>query len=674
VTHTPDMTRLRPAAALVVTVALVAATATGCEQAKSDSAPRLPTVSQTGDGWPAYGHDAGGSRYSPLAQIDRSNVNQIREAWRYRTGEAEHEGDMRPEQGCGSCHSANIKFEATPILASGRLFVSTPANRVIALDPATGAELWGYNPELDMSESFSEGFVSRGVSHWRDRSGATGPCSAIVFLGTLDARLIALDATTGTPCAGFGRNGQVDLTQGVGDVERGEYEITSPPAVVNDVVVVGSAQGDNRRVEVERGTVRGFDVRTGALRWSWDPIPRSPDHPGWDTWTPDGAKRTGAANAWSIISADPERDLVFVPTGSAAPDFYGGERLGDNLFANSVVALRGSTGEMVWHFQVVHHDLWDYDVPAQPTLFEFRGDGAAIPAVAVATKMGHLFVLNRETGEPLFPVEERPVPPSTVPGERASPTQPFPVIPKPLHPVTVTPDDAWGLDDADRAYCRARIESLRNEGIFTPPSLEGTLMYPGFAGGMNWGGVAVHLDARILVTGIKRLPMWVRLHPREEYQQAERSEGVQFTGQGGTPYGMSRAPLLSPRGIPCTPPPWGTLAAVDLNTGDLLWEHPLGSLPQLRDVEGSGEWGAINFGGPIITAGNIVFVASSPDDQFRAFDLETGSLLWSTVLPAGGQATPMTYEVGGKQYVVIAAGGRDGIGTPGDYVVAFALP
>lgn len=626
--------------------------------------------------WPAYGGDPGGSRYSPLDQIDKTNVERLRVAWTYRTGDGAHVDEALRDAPCTRCHVSDSKFEATPVLAGGTLYLSTPADRVIALDPETGAERWRYDPQIDISIKYSEGLVSRGVAQWLDPSRLAGePCRRTVFLATLDARLVALDGQTGSPCPGFGVRGAVDLTTGVGEVETGEYEMTSPPAVVNSVVVVGSALGDNRRVEVERGVVRGFDGRTGELRWSWDPIPRNPDARGWETWTPEGAARTGAANAWSVLSADPARDMVFVPTGSAAPDHYGGERLGSNLFANSVVALRASTGELLWHFQVVHHDLWDYDVPAQPTLTTIHRDGDEMPAVVVSTKMGHVFVLDRETGAPLFPVEERPVPPSTAPGEDAWPTQPFPVLPPPLHPQGIEPNDAWGLTQADRQACRAQLATLRNEGIFTPPSLEGTLLYPGLLGGTNWGAAAAHEGKQILVTTIKRFPMWVRLLPRERYDAATRTEGVEFTGQRGTPYGMSRAPLLSPSGLPCTPPPWGTLIAVSLESGSILWEVPLGVIPQLADHPEAAAWGSVSLGGPIVTAGGLVFIGAAMDDHIRAFDIDTGREVWKAPLPAGGQATPMTYLVNGKQYVVIAAGGHGALGTtPGDYVVAFALP
>jgi quinoprotein glucose dehydrogenase len=458
----------------------------------------------------------------------------------------------------------------------------------------------------------------------------------------------------------------VRLDRDVGTVQEGQYGVTSPPLVIGDLVVVGSSMGDNRRVDMERGTVRAYDARTGALRWSWDPIPRGPDRPGWSDWTPAAARRTGAANAWAPLSADTARGLVFVPTGAAAPDFFGGERPGSNLFANAVVALDAATGRMRWHFQVVHHDLWDYDVAAQSSLVTARREGRDVPAVVVATKMGFLYLLDRDSGTPLFPVEERPVPASDVPGERAAPTQPFPLRPPPLHPHgPVAPEDLWGLDAADTTACREQLAALRNEGLFTPPSLGGTLLYPSFAGGMNWGGVAFDPGRRQVVVNTLRFPFWVRLARRAE---PDRSN------QRGTPYTMTRAPFVSPRGLPCTRPPWGTLVAVDLDSGVVRWEVPLGRMPPLANLPGSETWGSLNFGGPVVTAGGLVFIGAASDDYLRAFDAETGHELWKGALPAGGQATPMTYLLDGRQYVVIAAGGHTGAGTTfGDYVVAFAL-
>jgi len=508
--------------------------------------------------WPAYGNDAGGSRYSSLALIDRTNVDRLQLAWSFSTGDASHEPTEEQPGACGDCHTGDSKFESTPILAGGRMFVSTPLNRIIALDPATGEELWRFDPEVRLDIDRSEGFVSRGAAYWPG-DGSRGACAQRVYLGTIEARLHAVDAQTGSPCEDFGDGGTVRLDIGVGEVQDGQYGITSPPAVVGNIVVVGSSMGDNRRVEMERGIVRGYDARSGDMIWAWDPIPRSPEDPMYSTWTPEAAARTGGANAWPPLSADAERDLVFVPTGSPAPDFYGGERPGDNRYGNSVVALRASTGEVVWHFQVVHHDVWDYDIPAQPTLTTVTRDGVDVPAVVVATKMGFLYVLHRETGEPLFPVEERPVPQSTVPGEVLSPTQPYPVLPEPLHPFGITADQAFGLTDEDRAACRALIEPLRWEGMFTPPSLEGTLGFPGYAGGMNWGGVSIDESRRWAIVNQMMLPTWVRLHERQD---------PEFGNQQGTPYFMTRGMLTAPSGAPCAPPPWSTLAAVDLDTGE----------------------------------------------------------------------------------------------------------
>ncbi len=486
-------------------------------------------------------------------------------------------------------------------------------------------------------------------------------------MATVDARLVALDPDRGELCKEFGIDGIVALDQGVGEVQEGNYGVTSPPAVVGDLVITGSAIGDNRRVDLERGVVRAYDVQTGALRWTWDPIPRSAGEPGWDTWTPEAAQRTGGGNAWAPLSADPDRDLVFVPTGATAPDFYGGERWGSNLFANSVVALKASTGELEWYFQTVHHDLWDYDVASQPSLVTVSRDGRDIPAVVSVGKTGFTYLLDRETGEPLFPVEERPVPQSDVPGEQSWPTQPFPLKPPSIHPQSIDSDDMWGINEEEEAFCRQQFEQFRAGEIFTPPSLEGTLMFPGYGGGVNWGGVAIDQSRKVLITNVLRFAMWVRLH--------ERAPGSRGGNQRGTPYTMSRAPLVSPSGLPCNKPPWGTLVAVDLVSGDIKWEVPLGQVSDLADIPESETWGTPNFGGPIATAGGLVFIGAAMDDFIRAFDIETGEVVWKAPLPAGGQATPMTYEVGGKQYLVIAAGGHGSLGTTqGDYIVAFALP
>ena len=601
------------------------------------------TLCHAGTDWPSYGNDPGGTRYSALDQITRSNVSRLKVAWNY------HTGALRPDTPLNQ----KAAFEATPILVNGTLYLSTPFDQIIALDPGTGHELWTYDPAIDRNRDYSE-VTSRGVSAWRSPNG-----SWRIFAGTLDARLIALDATTGKPCADFGNHGQIDLTKDVILRDPGNYQVTSPPAVAGNFVIVGSSIGDNRAVTLERGIVRAFDAQTGALKWTWDPIP----------WSEKASPRTGAANAWSVLSVDAARDLVFIPTGSASPDFYGGLRPGDDKWADSVVALRASTGEFIWGFQVVHHDLWDYDVPSQPVLFSFRGK----PAVAISTKMGNVFVLDRLTGKPLSQVNERKVPQDHVQGEEPSPTQPFSALP-PLVPQRLSAEEAWGIDAEDQAACRDRMAKLRNAGMFTPPSLEGTLAFPGNVGGVNWGSAAVDEARGILVANTNRLPFLVKLIPRDELSGAitdarkNRLRG-EFGRQTGAPYAMYREPLLSPKHhLPCNPPPWGATTALDLNAGKIIWEAPLGSMGAVAPP------GSINLGGPLMTAGGLVFSAAAMDPYLHAFDSRTGREIWKAELPAAAQATPMTYSVGGKQFIVICAGGHGKLGTKqGDAVVAFAL-
>lgn len=623
--------------------------------------------------WPQYGRDQEGTRYTPLNQINRDNVAYLEIAWEYHTGDFSDGSDGRPE----------TTFQATPILVDGVLYLATVYGRVIALDPETGAEIWTYDLGVDSTVDRGE-FANRGVTYWQSDDMQEELCERRIFVATIDARLISLDAAKGTPCADFGEAGQVDLSRGVelGDyqVNRREYGVTSPPVVIGDLIVVGSAMGDNRAVTLERGIVRAFDARTGEVLWFWDPIPREPSDPAFETWGEESALRTGAANIWAPLSVDATRDLVFVPTSSPSPDYYGGERLGSNSYADSVVALRGSTGELVWHFQIVHHNLWDYDLPAQPSLITVWKDGQEIPAVAQATKMGFLYLLHRETGEPLFPVEERPVPQSDVPGEESWPTQPFPTVPQPLARMTLSGDDAWGLTPWDHGQCRALIERYRNQGIFTPVSLGGTIQYPGVIGGTNWGSVAFEPQRGWVILNMSHLPSVTGLIPREKLDSGkfDLPDGAALSEMEGTPYGLFRIPALrSPLDLPCTKPPWGTLLAVDTATGEVKWEVPLGTIQDLAPVPLPLRWGTPNQGGPIVTEGGLVFIGAAMDNYLRAFDLETGEELWKGRLPAGGQATPMSYRLSenGRQFVLIAAGGHGRLGTDiGDSVVAFALP
>ncbi|MGH8399022.1 MAG: pyrroloquinoline quinone-dependent dehydrogenase, partial [Gammaproteobacteria bacterium] len=597
-------------------------------------------------GWAYYGSNPQGTRYSPAAQITPQNVKDLKIAWVFRTGD---HGAGFP----GDEWKSHMTFEATPILYDGTLYFTTPSTNVDAVDAATGKLRWRY--DSNVKKLWYSDAASRGVTLWVDDQTPAGvPCHARIFSPTLDARLLALDAATGKLCENFADHGVLDLTRNInlqyrsGD-DNQNYLVTSPPVVVDDKVIVGSSVGDNRKVDLERGTVRAFDARTGKLLWSWDPIPRDPSNPVYKEWTPEAAKITGAANAWPPLSVDPARHLVFVPTTSPSPDYFGGERPGDNRWADSVIALNADTGQLVWGYQLVHHDLWDYDTVAQPSLVDLIHDGQHVPAVIEATKTGMLFTFNRETGQPIFPIMEKPVPQDGAPGEMLSKTQPFPVLPKPLvRQGPVTPDDAWGVTFWDEGKCRALIKQYRSEGIFTPIGLQTTIEQPGNAGGVEWGGIAFDPVHQLAVVNTMNLPFVDALIPRDQYAALIHSgeykvkyKGWELAPMTGTPYGMRRKVFLSPLGIPCIKPPWGQLAAVDMETGQIKWQVPLGNA-----VLNHWNLGVPNIGGPIVTAGGVVFIAATMDDDIRAFDLNTGKMLWQYHLPAGGQATPMTYAIG----------------------------
>jgi quinoprotein glucose dehydrogenase len=629
--------------------------------------------------WSAYGGDAGGQRYSTLTQITKQNVGDLKPAWEFHTGDvSDGKGDI-----------TTSSYQVTPIVVDSTMYLCTPFNRVIALDPETGKQRWSFDPKL-RNRQLHGGYplTCRGVATWLDTvSAATAPCHRRIYTGTQDAELIALDAKTGRPCEDFGAHGIVTLREGLGDAPIWEYYTTSPPLVVHDLVAVGALVADNQRVNAPPGVVRAFDARTGALRWAWDPVPPgAPPRP--TTVMPDSAKyRRSTANVWAIMSADPERDLIFLPTGNAPPDYYGALREGLDYYSSSVVALRASTGVPVWHFQTVHHDLWDYDVAAQPTLFEYSSGGAVTPALFQATKIGHLFALNRENGQPLFPIPERPVPHEGVaPGDTVSPTQPFPTWPAQMVPGAITADSAYGFTFWDRGKCRDMIKALRSDGLFTPPTLQGSIHYPSAAGGTNWSGVAIDPTHHIVVLNQTRVPSVVQLVPRASYDSIKGTIPVVtrslpgttalYGPQVGTPYAVKRTLLLSPWGVPCVSPPWGTIAAIDLTTGKKLWEEPLGTT---RDMAPWPLWlhtGVPNLGGPIITASGLVFIGAATDQYLRAIDLATGHELWKDHLPFAPHATPLTYRLSpkSKQYVVVAAGGHVFSKTQGDLIIAYALP
>lgn len=622
--------------------------------------------------WSSNGSE-GGTHYSALDEISRANVDSLRVAWVFRTGDV--------SDGVADSSGPATAFEATPLMLDGTLYIATPSARVIALDPERGTPRWTYDAHIDRVSLAHDEVTTRGVSAWVDSARpASMPCRTRIFIATFDARLIALDGRSGMPCTDFGRTGIVDLHVGVrgADLLAHEYHVTSPPAIVDDLVIVGSSIFDNLHAQAPSGIVRAFDARTGALRWGWEPLRDAPVTRAHATMGETTGFRSGAGNAWGLFAVDVQRDLVFIPTGSPSPDHFGGMRPGPNANANSIVALRGSTGKLVWSFQLVHHDLWDYDAAAQPVLTTITRNGITRAVVMQASKTGDVFVLDRDTGVPVFPVTERIVPPSDVAGEQASATQPFPstaaVVPQGLRP-----SDAWGLTAVDRSWCERRIRALRSDGIFTPPSLGGSIEFPGFLGGVNWGGIGVDRRRGVAIMNTIRVATIVTLLPPDSISDDARRAGsdAAVARQEGAPYGSRRELLRSPLGLPCNAPPWGTLVAIDLDDGHVRWEKPLGTMSDFAHLPAPHSWGSPSLGGPLVTSGGLVIIAAAMDHHLRAFDTDDGKLLWETELPASAQATPMTYRVrpNGRQFIVIAAGGHHLMRTRlGDYLIAYALP
>jgi len=609
------------------------------------------TNTQADTGWSQYGGDQGGQRHSAATQITPANVTGLRQAWSYSTGAmTRHAGSI-----------SKAAFENTPILNEGKLFVCSSFQEVSAIDPGTGKEIWRFDPHLsdDRKLNYPNSFNCRGVAYWKDSAG-----KGRIYLAANNRRLYALDAGSGKPIESFGDHGSVQIT-GVKLERGGQMQFSSASIVSRGIVVVGSSLDDNQRVDELRGTVHAFDAMTGAAKWSFDPV--------------QGQNlRAGASNVWAPISVDDARGLVFLPTSSPSPDFWGGYRTNDSKYSNAVVALKIETGEVAWSFQTSHHDVWDYDVASQPTLGRVTYKGKTVDALLQPTKQGLLFTLDRETGKPIIPVEERKVPQGAAPGDKLSPTQPFPIAPKPLAPNRIKPEDAFGLTFWDRGKCRDMIKNARNEGIYTPPSTQGTIVYPFTGGGTNWGGLSFDAVRNIAFINTSSAIHLVTLIPAKDIdalRKAHPHEEISYNR--GAPFGMWRKTLLSPLGMPCNPPPWGQLHAIDMRDGKILWSVPLGTSEDMAPFSQYvlGKVGVPNFGGPISTGSGLVFIGAAMDNYLRAFDTKSGAELWKGRLPAGGQATPMTYMWKGKQYVVIAAGGHEKAGTKrGDQIIAFALP
>jgi quinoprotein glucose dehydrogenase len=578
------------------------------------------------------------------ARITPDTVGGLVQAWSYDTRES-----MEPV----APWNRKPAFEATPVHVGGRLYLSTPGGLVVALDAETGAEAWRVDLAVDRGLNYGD-FANRGVVVAGDR----------VYAGTADARLACLMRADGRPCDGFGVRGQIRLDAGLRRPPKwkGEWTVTSPPVVHRDIVIVGSSIADNSRLDMTSGEVRGFDARTGALRWTFHPLPA--DSP------------AGGANTWSRMAVDEARGLVYLPVGSASPDYFGGNRPGDNAHANSVVALKAATGDVAWSFQTVHHDVWDYDVASPPLLFP----GRLGPSVAIGSKTGHQFLFDGITGAPHFPIEERRVPASDVPEERASATQPFPSRPASLVRQQVTEADVWGATPAERDGCLATFRGLRYEGVFTPPSLKGSLHVPGSIGGLHWGGMAWDATNRLVIAPVNRLGTIITLIPRAGFTAARQGAGrAQVTEQDGTPYAMSRQFFFSPEGRPCLSPPWGELVAVRVDTGEIAWRSVLGDLREqvgLTAAAVPAPTGSPNLGGPAVAAGGVVFIGATVDPHLRAFATADGRELWKTRLPTSARATPLVYTLpNGREMVAIAAGGHDTpLSKPGTTLHVFALP
>ncbi len=624
-----------------------------CGLAFAQSPPQ--TVEQE---WRVYGRDPAGMRYSPLDQINRSNVGRLRRAWTCHTGEVKP-GSISTEK-----HRLR-SIECTPLVVDGVLYLTTPYNRVIALDAESGKMIWEFDTQAGRKEENAL-LHNRGVAYWEGPSSNEKAADKRILLATFDGRLIALDAQTGKLSKGFGKDGAINLREGVADRWPGsEYSVSSPPAIYKDLVIVGCQLQESPSLGPS-GAVRAFDVRTGKFVWRFNTVPGLGEA-GHETWEGDSWKDRSGTNVWSMMSVDPERGMVFLPVSSPSYDFYGGDRKGQNLFGDTLVALDAATGKLIWYFQAIHHDIWDYDLPAMPTLVTVRRDEREVAAVALATKSGFVFVLDRTTGHPLFPIEEQPVPQSNVPGEATWPTQPIPLKPPPLARQSLTPTDITTVTPESRQYCTETLRAILPQHVYTPYGLELTVVMPGTLGGATWSGGS--------------------FDPTTSYYYVNVNEvgglGMMKPQPPGSPSPYRRASAWGEymrfwdlNHYPCQQPPWGTLIAINLNSGEIVWKVPLGVFDELL-ARGIPATGTPNLGGSIVTAGGLVFIGASMDRRFRAFDARTGQVLWETMLEASGHATPITFlgKRTGKQYVVIAASGGGYFSRKvSDALEAFTLP
>lgn len=612
--------------------------------------------------WIAYGRTAGGSHFSPLAAITRENVGRLQRAWEYRTGDI-RDPVKDPEE---------TTYEVTPLMVDGLLYICTPHQIAIALDPVTGKERWRFDPQVGTSKQ-RQHQTCRGVSYYRPEGApADAECSRRILLPTADARLIALDAKTGAVCRGFGTDGAVNLALNMPHYYPGSYYSTSPPVVAGGLIVIGGAVNDNVSTTEPSGVIRAYRADTGALVWNFDS--GKPDRT--TPLAPDQHYVGNSPNAWSILSVDEGLGLVYAPMGNSPPDQFGGNRTPETEhFSASVTALDLSTGQVRWVRQLVHHDLWDMDTPSQPQLVDLQRGGQMVPALVQATKQGDIYVLDRRTGEPLLPTTEEPAPQGAVEGDFTAPTQPTSAMtfkPRPL-----SEKDMWGATMLDQLYCRIWFRTLNYEGRYTSPSVKGSIVYPGNFGTFNWGGVAIDPVRQVVIANPVYLAFLVKLIPRADEKTSYVSEEEPgFNENFGAPFAAMMRPMWTPVGLPCQAPPWGYVAAADLNTGKVIWQHRNGTVRDLSWLPLPFNMGVPGIGGPIATAGGVAFHSGTLDYYVRAFDIADGREVWRDRLPAGGQATPMTYQAAdGRQYVVVVAGGHGSTGTKaGDSIIAYALP
>jgi quinoprotein glucose dehydrogenase len=628
---------------------------------------------QPDEDWRAYGRSQLGRRYSPLRQITPANADRLKVAWSFRTGDLPGPNDP-----------VETTFEVTPIKVGRTLYLCSQHQRVFALDAATGKQIWSFDPQIHDNPTFQH-LTCRGVSYHEtppgavDSNGAPAPaeCPRRIFLPVNDGRMIALDADTGKPCEGFGGRGTLDLQVGMGVTATGFYEPTSPSIVTDRIIVVAGSVIDNYSSEEPSGVIRGFDIYTGRLVWAWDSGNADTN----ELPSPTHRYANNSPNSWAPASYDPATHLIYLPLGVKTPDIWGGHRTElDERYASALVALNVDTGKLAWSYQTVHHDLWDMDLPSQPTLSDFPTPGGPVPAILQPTKTGNLFVLDRRDGKLLVPAPEKPVPQGPAPGDHLSPTQPFSELTL-RPPGNLTEADMWGATMFDQLACRIMFRKLRYEGIFTPPSTQGTLVFPGNLGVFEWGGIAVDPVRRIAIANPINVPFISRLIPRgpdnPDHPTDKRPFGSETGVQPmyGTPYGVDLHAFLSPLSIPCLRPPWGYMAGVDLNTGKIAWMRRNGTIRDSAPVPIPLKMGVPSLGGPMTTAGGVVFFTGTSDYFIRAYDVTNGAQVWQDRLPAGAQSTPMTYAVDGKQYVVTAAGGHGSFGTKvGDYIIAYSLP